>query len=363
MNATAGSAAPAASQANQYSVRRAEFPADRERLIDLWRGNISSPARLEHKFEWFYADSPTGEPLTMLLWHNAEPAGASSQSVGTAAAGPRQFLLGDEPVKAAVLVDMAVDPAHRTLFPALYLQKTMREAALAEGPILYGFPNPKAVPVVVRTGYRKLGSMTRYVRVLRSAEYLRSRMPAWAAAPVGALWDTWARLRFAKRGRGNELALRWPDTDGTTTFEPQARSVAGRPLLQGLRTTAFLRWRFASSTERKFDFVGLYRSSDSLGYWIVEPIDRVLHVRDCPVALLIGETAMSAWTLLFAEARKRAFRSVSFECLSTPDIVASLGRLGMRPRSERPVFGVVREDHVSRVATAEWYLTAADEDE
>jgi hypothetical protein len=343
-----------------YIVRRAVLPRDGQCLIGLWRGNLGDPKRMERKFDWFYEHSPTGEPLALLLMH-IDPAPASvPEPVGVAAAGRRPFRCGDEPLEAGVLVDMTVSPRHRTLFPALMLQKALRETALAELAFLYGFPNPKAAPVFQRAGYRKLGTSARYVRVLRAAEYLRERIPAWAAVLVGPAWDWLARLRFRSKRRA-DLRVEWRGVRAAAGGSDLS-AVAGRPLVRGVRTPEMLLWRFAAADGRAFECVAACEGDDERGYWIVEGVDGVLQVRDCAPALLAGAGAVPAWNAFFAEARKRRFRSVSFECLAPPEFQAVLERLGMVRRSERPVFGVLRTDQTA-VEGAAWYLTAADEDE
>jgi hypothetical protein len=255
---------------------------------------------------------------------------------------------------------MAVSPQHRTLFPALLLQKSLRETGLQDHECLYGFPNAKAAPVFQRAGYRKLGMMTRYVRVVRTAPYLRELMPAWAAASLGSVWDSLVRARFAVGGFAPRL-----DWRGASEAQPAAdlESVAGRPLVRGARSADVLRWRFAARAGHRFDYVRAYARGDRpLGYWIVEgDAQGALHVLDCSPRLLDGAGASRAWGSLFAEARRRGFRSVSFSCLAPPELTRSLARAGMAVRGERPVFGALRAEHPA--SGAAWYFTAADEDE
>jgi hypothetical protein len=311
---------------------------------------------MEDKRAWFYERAPTGQPLTMLLQY-ADSTG--ERPVGVATAGRRPLRCGGAPMSAGLLVDMAVSPEHRTLFPALLLQKSLCQTGLADHECLYGFPNVKAAPVFQRVGYQKLGTMTRYVRVVRTAPYLQERMPAWAAAPLGALWDLLARMRFGAGGSGSRL-----EWCGASNAQPAAdlESVGGRPLVRGARSAEILRWRFAARGGHEFDYVTAYDGEELLGYWIVEGDSRgALHVLDCSPRLLDGARATRAWGFLFAEARRRGFRSVSFSCLAPPELTRSLERAGMAVRGERPVFAALRPQHPA--AAAAWYLTAADEDE
>ncbi len=344
----------------RYSIERAVFPRDRNRAIDLWRGNLGDPSRVEGKFAWFYERSQTGEPLALFLDFD-DPAG-ERQSVGIATAGMRSFLLGDQPVDAGVLVDMTVSPQHRTLFPALTLQKAILQAGLSLRQLLYGFPNAKAAPVFQRAGYRKLGAMVRYVRVLRSAHYLARRWPKWLAALVGPLADSLLALRFAANRRS--VSLVWQPI-GEHAALNDVVAVAGRALLRGTRTAEFLKWRFATDRGASFDVVNAIArdTNASVGYWVVQAVDGVLTIRDCAAGSFASPLAQSAWSALFTEARRRGFRSVSFECLAPAEFVAVLQRVGMSRRSERPVFSALRAEHPLSISADSTYLTAADEDE
>jgi hypothetical protein len=354
--------ASAAAKPTSYVARRAVFPEDGERVVSLWRGNLGDPVRMERKFDWFYSQSPTGEPLTLLLMFSDPAAPSAPEPVGVATAGRRPFRCGDDALEAGVLVDLTVSPRHRTLFPALLLQKNLRKEALEQLAFLYGFPNPKAAPVFKHAGYRELGTMTRYVRVLRSAQYLRARMPGWAAALAGSLWDRIAQLRF--RSTGDDRAaceLDWRGVDDASVG-PDVATVGGQPLVRGARTPQILSWRFAARDGRSFECVAARVNGEQRGCWIVQKMDDVLHVADCAPALLAGAGTVSAWNALFAAARRRGFRSVSFECLAPPELIAALARVGFVPRTQRPAFGVLGAR--SRAAeTGAWYLTGADEDE
>ena len=317
-------------------------------------------ARIEKKYSWFYEHSPTGQPLTLLLNHM--DADGSPRRVGIAAAGYRTFIIERETVEAGVLVDLAVSPQHRTLFPALMLQKAMLKTGLLTRQWLYGFPNPKAAPVFQRAGYAKLGAMVRFVRVLRTAEYLAERMPKWCAAMLGPIIDVAVTVYFSGTGR-RKPSLQWDDTVEAGSLKATEHAAAG-PLLRGVRTPEFLDWRFNRIPGRSFSSVKVrHPEGEYEGYWVVRSARPVLEVHDCAPSLLAGPNVKEAWIALFGDARKRGFRSVSFECLAPPTFVSVLRSAGMVARDERPVFAAQRDGSSFAVAADGLYLTAADEDE
>ena len=324
------------SEQSGYFVRAAQIPEERALVTGLWRGNLGESARAEAKFDWFYAGSVTGTPQTLILMHrggeNGE--GSAAEAVGVGSAAPRSFWLGKQPIQAAVLVDLAVSAAHRTLYPALLLQKNLLSAGLATRSVLYAFPNLKAAAVFQRAGYRRMGLMSRFVRVLRSRTYLEQLLPASVAAAVAVFVDVAIRLRYAHLGFRPEL--RWQDMRDAVL--PEAPASDSADLLHGARTVEFLRWRFADLGRHHFNFVTARRHSDgaAVGYWVVEALENSLYVRDCSIALLRRRDAVLAWTALCAEARRKGFRSLHFECLAPPALQRHLRALGMKTRGQRP---------------------------
>jgi hypothetical protein len=77
----------------------------------------------------------------------------------------------------------------------------------------------------------------------------------------------------------------------------------------------------------------------------------------------LSGAAARAWHALFAEAGRRGLKSASFECMAPAEFLDTLSRIGMTPRTARPIFGALRDDLEAAAASAEWYLTDADEDE
>ena len=75
----------------------------------------------------------------------------------------------------ALLGDFFVHKAHRSLFPALSLQRTAADAARANAAFVYGFPNQKALPVF-RRSVRRARHGKAFVRVLDYTPYLERHL-------------------------------------------------------------------------------------------------------------------------------------------------------------------------------------------
>lgn len=177
-----------------YAVRAARTDvASRERaqLCDLWRQSLPLELAAESKLAWLADHAPVAPLAAYFLLADGTP-------VGTAAVGHRTIWTTDGSLRAGLLQDLGVLPAHRSVLPALTLVRRVREQTLATVEVAMGFPNHQAEGVFRRAGYRVLGETTRYVRVLRHRDYLerpeaRARVPAWA----GAAWGVPAVRRAA----------------------------------------------------------------------------------------------------------------------------------------------------------------------
>ena len=185
-------------ESSGYLCEPANLVSDRADILSIWKGNLGNAAKQAAKYDWFYVASEAGSPVVSLLRH-AE----TGRRVGVAAAGLRRALWNGREVRIGVLVDLAVLPEHRSLFPALLLQRSLQQSVPLELAALYGFPNPRAVPVFTRVGYSKTLDVRRYVRVLRTGEYSRRHVPGWVASLVAQPVDLAMRAAGLPAGTAN----------------------------------------------------------------------------------------------------------------------------------------------------------------
>lgn len=339
-----------------YTGQAGDVARDRDLVLGIWRGNLGQDARMQAKYDWFYARCPFGAPLLRLLRH-----GADGIAVGAAAAGPRRMLRDGRPIEAGVLVDLAVLPEHRSLGPALMLQGELARAGGERFDLLYGFPNPKAAAVFKRVGYERLGDIVRRARVLRHAGYLARRMPRPLAALAGFALDRIRALADTVQAPGERLAASWSDRadvrfDALWSASPKSEG------LVGVRDAAFARWRFDASPLAQTRYLLLAGADGALRAWFACQIeDGVLHVRDFwsdDAATGIGHARVAA---LLRAARKAGHAAVSVEYAGPDARLVGWSAAGFVERSRRPVFG--RWSDGSAATAVPIHLTSADEDE
>lgn len=341
----------------EYVTFAGDARRDRDAVLAAWRGNIGQEERHPAKYDWFYLACPFGQPVLRLLRH-----APSSAIIGVGAAGPRRMLRAGRELRAGVLVDLAVATEHRSLGPAITLQKALMVAGEERFDLLYGFPNPKAAPVFKRVGYDKIGELVRYARVLRYRRQLPRVMPRAAALPLGALLDAATRLRHAIAARrSRDLRVEWADHAVPEMDELWKRSDHGDAVIAA-RDTTLLRWRFdeAPLPKTRYLLVRDARSGSLEAWFACQPDAAGLHVRDF-WAIDAAEGISEAYVEALARAARRAGYSVlSVEYAGPAQRLGPWLDTGFTPRSRRPVFGKWAP---SAGGGGQLHLTAADEDE
>ena len=348
-----------APDAPRYLACAGEVAHAREAVVSVWRDNLGQPARHAGKFDWFYCACPFGEPLIQLLHH-----APSSTWVGTCAAGPRRMLWRGREIRAAVLVDMAVAAAHRTLGPAMILQGALMAAAAGRFDLLYGFPNRKSLPVVRRLGYAELGQLPRLTRVLRYRDYLGRIVPHRLARPLGWLLDGLSAARDRLRGVLHApLRAQWHARVDPRMDELWHASPHGDGPI-AIRDCAFLRWRFDRAPLAQTRYLMLSDAGATLRAWFAcQREGGTLHVRDFwSMEAASGVRRRDIHALLRA-ARRDGCSAVSVEHAGAPGALRGWHAAGFRLRDRRPIIGHWLAGGGSDMPAATFHLTAADEDE
>ena len=345
-------------ESSGYRCEPANLISDQADILSIWSGNLGNAAKQAAKYDWFYLGSEAGCPVVSLLRHEE-----TGRRVGIAAAGPRRAFWNGRDVRIGVLVDLAVLPEHRSLYPALLLQRSLQQSVPGDLAALYGFPNPRAVPVFTRVGYTKTLDFRRFVRVLRSGDYLRRHFPGWLAGLVAWPIDMAMTLvDFLRSPRTKGLKAAWsiavnPRVDDLWAMAPRGNG----PIL--VRDASFLRWRFDRMPGMSVRYLNVVAADGRLTAWFACEEDGVtLMVRDFWTSAGHDGINPSIVMLLLREARRSAYSAVWLEFGGSERIVQVFEAAGFAERDRRPFFSYI-DPESTPVCDAEWYVTSADEDE
>ena len=332
----------------------------------LWRENLPiTVEEMRARVRWYYEENPVGKGSVQLL--RAE--GDDSTIVGCAGVGPRRFLVAGEVKRAALLADFAVSKEHRTLQPAILLQRAMMDHCKKSYAFVYGFPNHRAEGVVKRVGYATLGHMARYACVLRYATYLRTLVTTPLLAhslSLGADMTLQAVRAVNMLAFRKKLEMVEEDTldEGFDALWERGQSQYG---ICCVRSREFLDWRFHSGPQPERWLFGLRdRDNHTLhGYVFVKPEGRVAHFND-----FFADSDEHLEQLLvsaLAEMYRRQMHSATLRFLGPARIRSMLSRIGFSRRSDARLVNVDvgDADHGMRAFVTNqehWFITDGDED-
>jgi hypothetical protein len=333
---------------------------DRETVLGLWERNL--PTATKARYGWLYRDGPASD---WLLRDEEEVA------IGSVGLMERRFHVHNRPVTAGQAVDMNVDQAHRSVGPALQLQRMAIEASKArELPFVYGLCDRRSQLVLRRTGYRLLGEVGRWAKPLTSEPFLPGWLRSkWLRRPASMAADIAMRLGSAEhwqrrpRGARVEVVDRYDERFDRLWI----RAAEHLPIL-GERSSEYLNWRFADDPDVRYRALTFIDADDELrGYLIYDLKGSTVHVAD----FLCDESAHLSHLLpeLFVIARRWGMESVVVESLIPDSIANLLKRFGFwRRPSNWPflVYAPKAEAEEWQAAglfdLGNWYLTRADVD-
>jgi hypothetical protein len=356
----------------QYSIERAEPAEVHGDLLRLWWDNLPvSRESADAKYQWTYLEPPLRPDGVFVL--KATRGDEDAHIVGTAGLCCRGLFASGRALRAGLLGDLAVDRDHRTALPAIRLARQVRQRAVEQYDVTYGYPNHAAEGVFLRCGYHRLGTMSRYAAVLRHAPFVRRVLdvpvlPHIAGAGLDAL-RTIARAPRTVQAR-RRYRLQWLDDVDARFDHLWLRARDEYPLI-GQRDMRFLRWRFLHHPTERFQIAALtdhHADRAVYAYAVVQHHGGSAYLRD-----LFGrfEALGPLLDLLLPALRDQRCTSVSIGYLGGPRLIdLLLSRKFEYRHSDRAVIvaagnGVATEASglADMVEDPErWYLTDADED-
>jgi hypothetical protein len=341
-----------------YQVVAGSREDDRSTLIGLWANGLAEGRTAQARLEWRYLRHPEGMPRCFLLCRKG-----SMQPVGAAAIERRRMRFGSESVCAGNVIDFVVEPKHRSLFPAVSLQREVLQRARGEYAVIFGTPAERARAVVRRAGYLCVGPMVRMVRPLRWSALLSRFVPGWLGRILGPVIDHALLATASMHGLFNR-GYRWewrarPDAD----FDGLWQRIEMPRTLVGVRDRAFLEWRFAGSPFHAHRFFALLSKDDGrlVAYAACHAEGDALHVDDFLADPAVPGAGRRLWLDLSREAYREGHRSLSVEFLGAGRFRREMDALGMVRRDEWPLYAAF-EGRPELSSPSGWYITGADRD-
>lgn len=335
------------------AIRKADLERDRDALIRTHQRYLN-PQADSRRYDWLYRSSPFGCAHT---WLAVDSAG---EVVGTAAMFPRTIFVDGQQRQGGVLGDFCVSESHRSLGPALQLQKQCLTAMRAgEFTFCYDFPSQAMLSVYHRLGLTETHRMVRLSRPLNLAQRFRQGRlgSALLASTVGRCGNLFLRHNEQPPSSAFHFG------EHSQTFDQEFTTLACR-LAQGygvhtFRSAAYLNWRYRNHPARQYRVITARTPDSRLAGYVIFFLDqKAATIADLfcrPETALIQGLVQSA----AAHVRSAGAPSLSFPVLQDSAWIPLLREIGFRQRESNPLVTYMRPDH-SRPATHELLLLAGD---
>jgi hypothetical protein len=328
-----------------FDVRLADVRLESERMVSLLHSHFED-WQDEGRFSWLYSSCPWGQAKVWVLE-------SSEKLVGLSAAFPRRVLAGDLARRAWVLGDFCVGKEHRSLGPAVALQRAACEAVdRGEVDLWYDFPSRAMRAIYGRMGIRPAGEMIRMVYPLRVDSFVDKKVahPALRQS-VSAIGNVVLGARDSLRRRDRTVEVRPFDRDFEGSFSSGLENAGG---VHVEKTADYLNWRYrrdprgpGSFLEAGGGFLGFRLDASQLGIVDMFGTDDTSVLQELVLeAIEIGRAEQASSVVVSISDRhpwKAVFEAVGFNARDSVPFVVY----------ERP--GVLEEG-------TPWFLMSGDRD-
>lgn len=343
-----------------YTVSVPHATRDRETILELWRTNL--PMATGDRYAWLYENGPAKNWLA---------AGDDGTAIGSTGLMLRNMSLAGNRVCVGQAIDLNVIPEHRSVGPALKLQRSLIDSTRAAGiPLVYAVPSKNADPIMRRIGYRVVGKIERWVRPLQSEYKLRERLPFRPLVkPVSFLVDQALCLKSAERayrrpaGVRTELAAHFDDR-----FDRLWTRAAPQFAIAGERTQAYLGWRYQNCPDAEYRTFCLLDEHRELSGYIVYCTDACGFAAISDLLFADGQSLDALLAEFLRHLRRERMKAASIFYFGTSRVTAALRRYGFSMRfTERQLYvnadRHTAPDNLARLMDREnWHFTKADSD-
>jgi hypothetical protein len=343
------------------TIAKADLTRDRGLLIETLR-RFLTPFSDERRFDWLYKSNPEGIARAWLAIDTLKAA-----VIGTAAAFPRTFYLGPNPISAWLLGDFCLDPTYRSLGPALQLQRECLRVTNSEGGIFcYDFPNAGMVAVYKRLGFAATRKMLRFAKLLRVDRRVRAvvKVPI-AQAVISAFGNT--LLKFVPTHAITDLSLDISVHEGRCgeEFSDVAYHQGSGLGVCVQRSAAYLNWRYVSHPSASYEIITARRHGKLKGYAVWTEAGE-----DASIVDLFGEDDPAMVKALLSEVicrlTKHPVTTLSLWLNESHPWVSACTDMGFRPRDSVPMVCVPGPAAVKfsdvRSTSTKWFLMQGDRD-
>jgi hypothetical protein len=338
-------------------VRQAEIEKERVSLTAFLMRCLS-PDATDARYEWLYCKNPMGMARAWVAC-DAD----THEIIGIASAFPRLFYSSGREALGYVLGDFCIDPHHRTLGPALALQRICLETLLGgEADYAYDFPSKAMRAVYHRLHIEPQERTIRFAKPLRADRRVGAKLGIRVVARgLAAVTNTGLQLLDVGLRPSGGSAIQLETRPCGEEFTQAALKWSLNMGVCVARTSAYLNWRYREHPQRRYETLTARQGGKLCGYLVYHrdaensAIDDLLGDNDAVRRDLVIEA--------ISIARQQRAQTLSVPWLSAHPGRRLLESCGFRPRESSPVVLMTSVRTAPRAAcqaTQAWYLTDGD---
>ncbi len=247
-------------------VRPARWDVDRAEILALLERNLGA---LPHarRLDWLYRQNPCGPAWSWLACEQE-----SERPVGLASVFPRAMWVGPRVEMVGQVGDFAVDISHRSLGPALMLQRATL-GPVKSGGLAFCYdcpPHRLGMATFQRLGIEPSCQMRRYARPLRTERQLRKHFGQGPLVDGLASLGNFALSVLQSARRPGEAGLEIALHNGPfgEEFSRLDQEVGGGDLVRARRRAEDLNWRFQGDPLHNYHVLTARRRGELAGFCV-----------------------------------------------------------------------------------------------
>jgi hypothetical protein len=328
-------------------ARPADLEVEREALLGLLERNLPDLAH-RRRFDWLYRANPAGRAWSWFVYDEG-----TKEIVGVASVFPRDFWIGGRIERGGQVGDFAVDATHRSLGPAVLLQRATFQP-VDRGALAFCYdcpPHDQGMATFRRLGMEATCRTHQFARPLRAERHVEKRLGrgAFAAAVTGlANGLLWARTARRHAEPGVEIVEHTGRFDDE--FSRLDREVGGPEIVRSRRGAEDLNWRYRDDPLHQYRVLTARRRGELLAFVVFSTAGDDAVIVDL-FGRLSGGLAVALLDAAAAVIRSAGVQTLRMTVGEDAAGREAMGRAGFRPRGQGPRI-VAYAGRAGQVATA-----------
>lgn len=248
------------------TIRPVDLDTEQEELLGVLERNLTD---LPHgrRFKWLYRGNPLGPAWS---WFACDS--ASGRVVGVASVFRRAMWIGPRVSLCGQVGDFAIDPSHRSLGPAVMLQRATFEP-VERGLLALAYdcpPHERGMSTFRRLGMTARATTTRYARLLRADRQLHARLGRGPlAASIVPAANAVLRVMDTRVPRAAGLEVSVHGERFGEEFSDLDRRTGAGDTIRGSRAAGELNWRYREDPLRDYVVFTARRRGELKGFVVV----------------------------------------------------------------------------------------------